>query len=87
MADIQEPKAGGEPASLLRAYCDSEHGNQTKLAKATGLHAGHISRMSRGLNNIGMEHAIRLEIASGGLLRAEDLCPQGRDILIAFRKA
>jgi hypothetical protein len=73
----------------LRKYCRG-YGRQSELCRATGIHEATMSRMKSGkgckggTSTINLEHAIAIEIASKGKLRAEILCPEKAHLLEAM---
>lgn len=71
--------------SLIR-YC-GQRGAHTRLCEQTGIDKGAISRMKSGRHSISLELAIILEVATGGTLTVETLCPSRAHLLVALLRA
>lgn len=51
-------------------------GSQAKAAKALGIEQPNISNWLRGKNRVSAVLALRAELATGGAVKAVDLCPK-----------
>lgn len=77
-----------EAQDILRQYVDDQHGNQKRLALDTGINATFISRLcNKPGQTIALETAILIELATGGKLRAESLCPARAEVIRRFLAA
>lgn len=54
-------------------------GTQEKTAQALGVKQGSVSGWAIGRHGISELHAIRAEKATGGAIKASDLCPRLKD--------
>ncbi len=70
---------------LLRDYCRVKVGVQADLVRKTGIYPATVSKMSNGKTPITLEAAIQFEVATGGALRADVLCPSRADLLKEFK--
>lgn len=79
--ELQAAEVAGKEA--LRAWFRAGVGRQIETARRTGIAAGNLSRMASDPvgTPIGLEHAVLIEVASEGGLRAEVLCPSRADVL------
>lgn len=68
----------------LRRYFRRELGMQALMARETGIQAPALSRMAKKGDTITLEHALRIEVATDGELRAEQLCPSRCELLSQF---
>ena len=68
----------------LRRYFRRELGMQAMVARETGIAPAALSRMAKHGEVISLEHALRIELATGGELRAEALCPSRAGIVNQF---
>lgn len=69
---------------LLNNYCRAKHGNQAKLVRDTGLLGATLSRMANGHIQINLESALLIDVATGGALPAEKLCPSRAELMTQF---
>lgn len=67
--------------AMLNAHCRAKQGNQAYLSRATDLLPTTLSNMCHGKTAINLEAAILIEVASGGALPAEKLCPSRAELL------
>jgi|GEM_PF-1061247 len=51
-------------------------GTQAKTAKALQVEQPTVSNWLRGIHGVSVEHALRAELATGGAVKAVDLCPK-----------
>lgn len=65
----------------LHSYFQAGIGRQKKIAAASGIFASTLSSMAHGRMPITLEAAILIEVASGGAVLAEALCPGRADVL------
>lgn len=70
----------------LRRYFRRELGTQAAISRQTGIAPPLLSRMSKNGAHITLEYALRIELATGGELRAEWLCPSRAELLDQFLK-
>lgn len=77
-------KAEEEACAALREFFSRDLGLQAQMARDTGVSPAILSRMGKGRQCISIEHAMLIELASRGELRAEQLCPARADILGRF---
>lgn len=68
----------------FNTYCRAKQGNIAQLSKDTGLAQGTISTMSTGPTAISLESAIKIEVATRGELRADELCPSRAEWIAQF---
>lgn len=78
---LEAEKAGQE---LLNNFCRAKYGNQTLLARSSGLLVATISRMAGGSTPINFEAAVMIDVATNGKLSAEKLCPGCADLVAQF---
>ena len=77
-------EAEAEGCAVLRKYLKAEMGRQAALARVTGICPPSLTNMSKGGQIIGLDHAVVLEVATAGELRAEVLCPSRAKMLADF---
>ncbi len=75
---VQAEKDG---QARLHAYFREKHGRQSELSRAAGMQPATLSRMASGDVPITLRAAIRIEVGSGGKLRADELCPAEAEML------
>lgn len=68
----------------LRAYFRRELGVQAMIARDTGIAPPMLSRMAKHGETISLENALRIEVATGGALRTEMLCPARANLIDQF---
>lgn len=69
----------------LFEYFLKQHGRQKQMALATGIPQPLLSRMAKNPKaSIALEAAIAIEVASGGELKAEKLCPARAELVEQF---
>lgn len=77
-------RAEEEAGAALRDFFARDLGVQAQLARDSGLAPAVLSRMGKGRHPISVEQAMRIEIASQGALRVEQLCPARAEVLGRF---
>lgn len=68
----------------LRKYFRRELGMQALIARQTGIAPPILSKLAKHGDGMSLEHAMRIEVATGGELRTEMLCPARADLLGQF---
>lgn len=76
---FEQEDAGREQ---LQAYC-SIRGRQADICRKSGLDKAELSRMLTGDRAIGLEAALRIEVATKGKFTVEILCPSKAYLLRA----
>lgn len=64
----------------LSDYLAAERGRVTALAAALGVSRPYVSMMANGVRTVSPPIAVRIELATGGAVRRQDLRPDWRDI-------
>jgi DNA-binding transcriptional regulator YdaS (Cro superfamily) len=82
--DSDLAEAENQASAALALYLRSLVGRHTATARATGIHPPSLTRMSQGKQPITLDAAVLLDVASGGALRAEVLCPSRAKVLAEF---
>lgn len=83
--DVAMQRAEKKAQTMLYQYLRQRHGIQREVSKKSGIVAPMLSRLAnREGQVIALEAAMRIEVATNGDLKAEQLCPSGADILKQF---